>query len=505
MKAPIAQRRVTGARPMPGRRRPRGARPPLRHPLALLYRQSGKVRPAAPATVRAADGRAVPLAPRLQIALNLALTLNEHHHALMISAAPSDTAPVMRAAAPERASTTRRSDSAGHLTRAETGYRMPAGARAAPPFGHTSARGNAAHASGHDRLVHARSGSRGFAHPSSGRPGAETGRPAADAGVPPPWPLSQKRGAGGAAATVRNVPGDARLPFTRLGNPPAVVRYGRADLALRLIERGTRLIFDDHGLIRAGAGRERAEVRPAPDDPVPDRNILAAGRQRAGEPVGVAAAGSRGSRPQARSIKSRSDVPPRARRGAGQPAADVRLRSPASRADRDGERPPPPAPAERRAGTDGDALQSGAAAPAGYPLQRPGQSASRSISRRLPGVMAFASVQRPGRIGPPRAADRLFTASRAPAARGIPAPLYLAERHGGRSTAPAAFGSVWAPPPLDFRSAGAPPAPLPPAEARPAATTAPAVAPVDLEAVSRDVISRIEKRLRVERERRGRS
>jgi hypothetical protein len=34
---------------------------------------------------------------------------------------------------------------------------------------------------------------------------------------------------------------------------------------------------------------------------------------------------------------------------------------------------------------------------------------------------------------------------------------------------------------------------------------APSAAPIDLEAVSRGVIARIEKRLRVERERRGRS
>jgi hypothetical protein len=90
------------------------------------------------------------------------------------------------------------------------------------------------------------------------------------------------------------------------------------------------------------------------------------------------------------------------------------------------------------------------------------------------------------------------------ARRGAP-PLYLAERAGGQTLAPEPFGSVWAPPPLDFRSAEPPPAPSPPEEVPPATTTAPSAAPIDLGAVSRDVISRIEKRLRVERERRGRS
>jgi hypothetical protein len=127
--------------------------------------------------------------------------------------------------------------------------------------------------------------------------------------------------------------------------------------------------------------------------------------------------------------------------------------------------------------------------------------------------MAFVSVPRlerialprEGRVALPRAANGLSTSSAAPAERGIAAALYLAERHGGPGTARASFGSAWAPPPLDFRSAEPRPAPPRPAEARPAATTAPSAAPVDLEAVSRNVISRIEKRLRVERERRGRS
>jgi len=493
---------------MPRRRRLRGARPPLRQPLALLYRQSGKARTAAPAALRAADGRAVPLAPRLQIALHLSLTLNELHRAVMIAAAPDDAAPVMLAAPAEsKASTTRRSNSAGPLTRVETAFRMPAGARTGPPlpFGHTSARGNAAHASWRDRLVHARSGFRGIALASGGRPGDESGGPAADAGVAPPWPLSQEAGGAGASFSAGDLPGDGRLLVTRLGDRPAAVRYGRADLALRLMERRTRLVGGDHGVIGAGAGRLLAEARHAPGDPVPDRNILGAGRQGAGAHAGAAAGGSLGSRAQERSIKGRGDVPPRARRGAGRPAADVRFRIPPSPADRHGERPPLPAPAERRSGTEGTALQSSTTARAGHALQRPGPPSSRSISRRLPGAMAFASLQRPRRAGPLRAADRLSTVSGAPAARGIPAPLYLAERQSGRTTAPASFGSAWAPPPLDFRSAEPPAPPPPPAEARPAATAAPSAAPVDLDAVSRDVISRIEKRLRVERERRGRS
>jgi hypothetical protein len=60
------------------------------------------------------------------------------------------------------------------------------------------------------------------------------------------------------------------------------------------------------------------------------------------------------------------------------------------------------------------------------------------------------------------------------------------------------------PPPLDYRRP-APSAPPVQPEARPVATTAPSAPAIDLEAVSRDVIRRIEQRLRVERERRGRS
>lgn len=102
MRAPIARRSVTGARTAAGL--DPGARPrpvPLRRPLALLYRRSSEP-PPAPAAVRSADGRAVPLAPRLQVAIHLWLTLAEHHHASPPTAAVGD-----RADAPKRAAAVR--------------------------------------------------------------------------------------------------------------------------------------------------------------------------------------------------------------------------------------------------------------------------------------------------------------------------------------------------------------------------------------------------------------
>jgi hypothetical protein len=229
MKPPIARRRITGARRIPGWRRPRGARLPLRRPLPLLYRQLGKARTAAPNAVRAADGRAVPLAARLEIALQLSLTLNEQHRAFRVASAPYRAAPAMLA---EPAPKTRRSHPAGYLAR-------------------------------------------------------------------------------------RDLPGDDRLLVNRRGDRPAAVGYGGADLALRLIELRTRLVAGGHG-----AG------------------------ERAGAPLG----GSRGSRPQERFIGGRSDLPPWASRGAGRSTADGRFRMPPSPVDRDGERPPQPAPAARRSG-----------------------------------------------------------------------------------------------------------------------------------------------------------
>ncbi|MEA3050188.1 MAG: hypothetical protein QOG84_2024, partial [Sphingomonadales bacterium] len=70
----------------------------------------------------------------------------------------------------------------------------------------------------------------------------------------------------------------------------------------------------------------------------------------------------------------------------------------------------------------------------------------------------------------------------------------------------AATGQAWSarrlPLPLDYRRPEVPPAV---AAAEPAPRSAPATpAAIDVDALSRDVISRIEKRMRIERERHGR-
>jgi hypothetical protein len=398
----------------------------------------------------------VPLAPRLQIALHLSLTLNEQHYAFFQAAAgPGEAAPVMPAATAaatvRKASTARRFPFAAQMTRVETAYRTPAGARGFSPlsFGPAKARGIAAHAGRLVSLVYAAPGFRQVALPGGSFPGHGYDGPSRDAGVPPPWPLRQEAGAAGPAYIARDRPGRDRLLVTRLGNRPAVVRAGA------------------HGS----------------SDPVADRTILAAWWPGAGRPVGKAAFGSRNTRLRERLIKSRG--------GASGPVAEVRTRSRPSRADRHGERPPP-ARADRPGVTNRIALRSSAAGPAGHRLQRPGQPAAHLIPRRLPGGMAFA-------------VDRLSAASGRPAAPVAAAPLYFAERPVGRAAATASFGSAWTPPPLDYRSAAPPPAPPPHAEARPAPTAIPSPAALDLEAVSRNVIGRIEKRLRIERERRGRS
>ncbi|HEY0413166.1 MAG TPA: hypothetical protein VGD66_08490, partial [Allosphingosinicella sp.] len=260
MKAPIAQRQVTGARRIPRRRRLRGVRAPLRRPLSLLYRQSGKAGTAAPAAVRAADGRAVPLAPRLQIALHLSLTLNEQHRAFAVFAPPRDAAPAIAAGVPtERSgSTSERLAFAAHSTRVEPAHRTPAGALPAAPksFRQAHARAAAAQEGRQDGPGYAGPGFRQIALLIAGRPAHGSGGPAGSANpsdITPPWPLRQE-GSGGAAGPAgpanpsgitppwprqeagaakaayiaSGLPGHRRVRVTRLDKRPAVVRARHA-------------------------------------------------------------------------------------------------------------------------------------------------------------------------------------------------------------------------------------------------------------------------------------
>jgi hypothetical protein len=544
MKPPIAQRRTTGARPIPRRRRPRGDRAPLRHPLSLLYRQSRKTRTAAPAAVRAADGRAVPLAPRLQIALHLSLTLNEQHHAAPVFAASHHAASAMPAAAAapteRKASTPGRIAFAAHLARVETACRTPAGARPSSPpsFGPTRARENAALAGPHDRLVYAGSGLRQILLSSGGRPGHRPGGPANHAGATPPWPLRHEAGAAKAASIARDLPGHGPLLVTRLGDRRAVVRPGAATRHASRDSVTDRTVFT--AAHRRGGGRTDAAARAAPPGAA-DRSASASGAPAApgataplylaeshgGRTTAPASSGSRpGPRPDgpAGHPGVTAPWPPRLETGAAKAASIARHRPGRGRlpVTRPGNGPAVAGAATRHVASRPltyrtfftAAQRGGAARPGNGPaVVRAGAAARQASSGPLAYRTFFTAARRGGggRIGaaaraaPPGAADRSATASGVPAAPGTTAPLYLAERHGGRTTAPASFGSAWAPPPLDFRSAAPPPAAPPPAEARPAASPMPAATAVDLEAVSRDVISRIEKRLRVERERRGRS
>jgi len=140
MRAPIAQRRVTGARRIPRRRGPTAGPARLRRPLALLYRQPSKTHAAA--AIRAADGRAVTLAPRLQIALHLSFSLNAQHPAREAATAPP---------------------------RLETARRASGEARIGSPLSFVqAARENADGASRHERFVHGRSAFR-YGARSSGR------------------------------------------------------------------------------------------------------------------------------------------------------------------------------------------------------------------------------------------------------------------------------------------------------------------------------------------------
>ncbi len=623
MKAPIV-RQVTGARRIPRRRRPRGARAPLRRPLALLYRHSARARAAAPAAVRGADGHSVPLAPRLQIALHLSLTLYEQHRTFQLFAAPSNPAPVMPAAtaAPtqRQAAPSRRFSSAAHSRRADTVYRMPAEARVGSPlsFAHSAARGNADQVSRHESFIHARPGFRTIALPSRGRRGQDSNAPAAYAGVAPRWPLSDGTGTARSADSGSGPAGRRRLFDTRLGGRPAVssagaaARHassnpvaarnlfvaerqggearvgaaaakasGRPDRGLAIEGRSAvpppargnpvagRSLFvaerlgggarvgaaaakasgkADRGMViegrsavpppargdpvagrklfvaarpgggaRVGAAAAKAPDRPdrglviegrsavpppARGDPVADRKLFVAARQGGGARVGAAAAKAHGRPARETVVKGRGAAPPRALSGSSGAVATLRSGVRPSPADRHLGRPAS-ARAAPSAGTNGTALRTSAAGPAGRPPQRAGQPPSRLISPRPPSGTALTQLARQRRGTLPSAAG-IASTSGSQAARGGAAPLYLGQRSFGRNAAPGSFSPAWAAPPLDYRSPAPPPAPQPQPETRPAATTAPSAPPIDLEAVSRDVIGRIEKRLRVERERRGR-
>jgi hypothetical protein len=128
----------------------------------------------------------------------------------------------------------------------------------------------------------------------------------------------------------------------------------------------------------------------------------------------------------------------------------------------------------------------------------------RPIRLQPPGLAALAPPARRAGVAPPDPSVPLSWASGYTAARVSAAPLYLAERPGGQDSGPGASGPIRVPPPLDFRAAAGPPAPPLHADSRPAIAAAPSAPALDLEAVSRSVMSRIEMRLRVERERRGR-
>lgn len=566
MKAPIAHRPVTGARRILRRPSPPRGRGPLRRPLALLYRQSAKARSAAPAAVRAADGRSVSLAPRLQIALHLSFMLNEQHRAYQVPAATfAPVAARLAAPAQRQAWPSRHLSSVEHWRRMDAVGRTPVGAPigSSPSFEHRGARGDAGPPGRHAVLACAGSGFRPISLSSVGRPGRRSAGSASHAAAAPPWPLREAAGAARLAPIPGNRPDHRRLLVTRLGNGPALVRAGAA--ARHDSSDASTYRIPSTAEHRGGGGHIDAAV-PGRHRPQSQETSIKGGdavslrtRSRArgmdasaagpsgtrsretstkgGDAVSLrvrnnaraidaAAAAPSGTRSQETAAKGGNSVSLRVRnnaRGIDAAAAGasgtrsqetstkgggaVSLRMPGDERLRVSEsriRLRLPSADLHRAG-----LAPGRAArPDGTNGTVPGsaQTGLRSISRRLPSVMALASsLSRPERARAPRAADRPSIAMGAPAGRGSPAPLHLAGRQSGRTTAPAPFSSDRAPPPLDFRSAEAPPAPPPPAEARPAATTAPPAAPIDLGAVSRDVISRIEKRLRVERERRGRS
>ena len=376
MRRPIVTRAITGERRLPRRRRSRRAHTRLCHPLALLYRQSRKPGTTTPVALRAADGTAVPIAPRLQIALHLSFTLNEQYPAFHVSRAPDDRAPGMPAAPVARASSTFLS--------------FPSARHSAPQM---APRYRARHLSGHSPLAWV--GNRAAVADAAASPPRPSNDPVANSHT---WIV----GWHGVAAAV-----------------------------------GPRLVLSQERFVQARSIVSRREGAE-PNGPAPDVRILARPLQ--------------------------SDWPSRTRT---------------------------------------TVLQHGRAGPGRVLRQISGRPASRLISPRRPAGTAFVPLPQPDR--PPHPPHQLSTPSRSPGAPRILVPLHFTERLGARSAERPSFSSASTSAPLEFRSTTPPPAPPLAAQAPPAAATAPRVAAVDLEAVSRDVLRRIEKRLRIERERRGRS
>lgn len=481
MKRPIARRRITGAARIAGRRRLPRRNAPLPRPLALLYRRSESAPLGAPA-IRAADGRAVVLAPRLQIALHLSLTLICYRSGSSAASAPSDRAgrgPATHTPAAHTLRSTAGTAQAIHSRRLEKHCSTRTQVRAGPP-------------------------------PSSARPGAAEARGAS------PRHATMAAARGHAAAAAAGGAPSAAHPTARLRPAPfsAASQLQLADAA-----RG-------HA--------QGAATGAAPSTTHPAAPVRPSGASAASAPSSAPATARRdaleaGRRPgpaRARLASRAASVPARARlafraasvpaRGAGPTQRPEALIGKAGASS--------PWPIRRPAvGTGSAPAASGtAAARAPLPAARPGSPAPSPPRQRATGAIARPRgiTQGSGRSAssPSRALRQPLFALPAPAATAAspeagqdgpaPAPpLYLTEKRPPpvRIASPAAFGSAWNAPPLDYRSSPPPP-PRPeprPAQAPPAAAALPPAPTIDLDAVSRDVISRIEKRLRVERERSG--
>lgn len=477
MKAPLAQRRVTGARGKSRRPRLPAARAPLRRPLALLYRQSEKASAAKAAAIRPADGPPVPLAPRLQIALHLWLTLNEQRGPLPVAAASGGAACVIEAATAPRGEW--ESSISGPLSYAAklrppgTAYRAAAEA---------NAQGNENRASRHERFIRAWPGRRNVMLSRSGRAGQRANAPATYARDLPSWRLREATGTARTASLGGDLAGHYSLLVTRLGSRPTAIRAGTAAWPTSshpvMVPKHSTAVYRNGGAGGDAAARRIASGAPA----------IAASLHLAERPYGpTAMSTSPGSRPGQRSDgqgrRAGVTAPWPLRREAGADKAAYIAEDPSVRPSLLVDRP-----ATVRAGATAWRAASG-------PVTFWNRFAAAGLSGRgRIGAPAGRSV-RPG------AADRLSTGNVGPAPPAITAPLYLTQGRGGRTAA----SIPWAPPPLEFRYAVPPPVSPPQAEAQPAATPVRPPAAVDLEAVSRDVMSRIEKRLRIERERHGRS